>query len=230
MSPHGESPNIRTSIENESALRLPVSEKSLDGRHDSKVSVNTPTNTRSHQAYLDSLVPPSQEEIARIRSVQEAKEEDIIKKRLSIDESNMSDVERQRAAGTIQRNYRGYRARRQLHGMGLDPSSRWVDALREARYRNLTTPKARPSLDGAGTGTDTDGAHEHSGSDHHRRLAREKWRKVGFIAKRAAGDEDSDLTSEGDDDIPDEQREEKRKIRIEKIKQRQRAAKTMDLQ
>jgi hypothetical protein len=114
--------------------------------------------------------------------------------------------------------------------MGLDPSSRWVDALREARYRNLTTPKARPSLDGAGTGTDTDGAHEHSGPDQHKKLAREKWRKVGFIAKRAAGDEDSDLTSEDDDDMPDEQREEKRRIRIEKIKQRQRDAKTLDLQ
>jgi hypothetical protein len=31
------------------------------------------------------------------------------------------------AAQLIQKNYRGYRERRQLEGMGLDPSTRWVE-------------------------------------------------------------------------------------------------------
>jgi hypothetical protein len=185
----------------------------------------------SHQAYLDSLISPSEKEIACIRSVQEAKEEEIIKKRFLIDESNMSDEERQKAAGTIQRNYRGYRARRQLNGMSLDPSSRWADAIREARYRNLTTPRARPVSDRATASTDTNETRETSRQDEHIYFAREKWRKVGFIAKRAAGDEDPDLdTSNDEDDLDDKQREEKFRIRIEKKKQREKEAKIMDLQ
>lgn len=31
------------------------------------------------------------------------------------------------AAQMIQRNYRGYRERRQLKGLGLDPSTRWIE-------------------------------------------------------------------------------------------------------
>jgi hypothetical protein len=37
------------------------------------------------------------------------------------------DKEQEEAAQLIQRNYRGYRERRQLEGMGLDASSRWVE-------------------------------------------------------------------------------------------------------
>jgi hypothetical protein len=35
--------------------------------------------------------------------------------------------EQEQAAQMIQRNYRGYRTRRQLNGMGLDASSRWAE-------------------------------------------------------------------------------------------------------
>lgn len=39
-----------------------------------------------------------------------------------------TDEQRQTAAATmIQRNYRGYRARRMLMGHDLDPSTRWVE-------------------------------------------------------------------------------------------------------
>jgi hypothetical protein len=117
-----------------------------------------------------------------------------------------------------------------MQGMGLDPSSRWIEALREARYRNLTTPKARASLEGVGTGTDTNGTREFSEADEHKRFIREKWRKVGLIARRAAGDEDSDIESDEDEDLPDDQREEKRKKRIEQTRQRQKDAKMLDLQ
>jgi hypothetical protein len=200
------------------------------GRYDSKVSVNTNTSIRSHKEYLDSLIPPTEEEMKHIGSVQEAKEEEIMRKRISMDNLGLSDEERKKAAALIQRNYRGYRERRQMQGMGLDPTSRWVEALREARYRNWTTPKARSSLDGMGTGTDTDGTREHSELDELKRSAREKWRKIGFIAKRAAGDEDSDIESDEDEDLPDEQREEKRRKRIEDNQKRQRQAKILDLQ
>lgn len=39
-------------------------------------------------------------------------------------------LDEEEAARVIQRNYRGYRERRQLKGMSLDPSSRWL----EVRY------------------------------------------------------------------------------------------------
>lgn len=35
--------------------------------------------------------------------------------------------EQRQAAEMIQRNYRGYRERRQLQGMGLDASTRWAE-------------------------------------------------------------------------------------------------------
>lgn len=199
-------------------------------RHDSKVSVSTSTSIRSHQEYLDSLIPPTEEEIKQISSVQEAKEEEIMRKRMSLGNPDLSDKERAKAASMIQRNYRGYRERRQIRGMGLDPGSRWIEALREARYRSLTTPKARASLEEVGTGTDVEGTHEHSEVDKHKRFVREEWRKVGLIVKRAAGDEDSDIESDEDEDLPDDQREERRRKRIEQTKQRQRDAKMLDLQ
>lgn len=40
--------------------------------------------------------------------------------------------EQKRAAQLIQRNYRGYRERRQLQGMGLDASARWAE-VRDVR-------------------------------------------------------------------------------------------------
>lgn len=36
-------------------------------------------------------------------------------------------VEQSDAAQLIQRNYRGYRERRQLEGFGLDPGTRWLE-------------------------------------------------------------------------------------------------------
>ncbi|KAI9806922.1 MAG: hypothetical protein M1833_002580 [Piccolia ochrophora] len=58
------------------------------------------------------------------------------------------DEARLAAAATIQRNYRGYRGRRQLQGMCLDPSTRWMEALKEAQYRNLTRPHPRTAIQG----------------------------------------------------------------------------------
>ena len=39
----------------------------------------------------------------------------------------MGSEEQNQAAQLIQRNYRGYRERRQLQGMGLDASARWAE-------------------------------------------------------------------------------------------------------
>ncbi|KAF1840466.1 uncharacterized protein K460DRAFT_371658 [Cucurbitaria berberidis CBS 394.84] len=44
---------------------------------------------------------------------------------------NRGSVEQEQAAQMIQRNYRGYRERRQLQGMGLNASTRWAEAVRD---------------------------------------------------------------------------------------------------
>ena len=40
---------------------------------------------------------------------------------------SMGTEEQKKAAKIIQRNYRGYRERRQLQGLGLDASARWAE-------------------------------------------------------------------------------------------------------
>lgn len=49
--------------------------------------------------------------------------------------SNSHSSEQEQAAQLIQKNYRGYRARRQLQGMGLDTSSRWSEVCSSSFVR-----------------------------------------------------------------------------------------------
>jgi hypothetical protein len=91
-------------------------------------------SARSHQEYLDKLVPPSQELVKKITIAQEHNEEEFFKKKLSADNLQLSQERRRAAASMIQRNYRGHRERRMLKGMSLDPSARWLEAIKEARY------------------------------------------------------------------------------------------------
>ena len=65
---------------------------------------------------------PSRERIAEIAAKQDAK----AAARKTAQRKRKSHEEEQ-AAQMIQRNYRGYRERRQLAGMSLDPSARWVE-------------------------------------------------------------------------------------------------------
>ena len=173
---------------------------------------------------------PSKAELERISTLQEHKEEEAIMKRLSEDHAEMSEEERVQAAALIQRNYRGHRERRMLQGMSLDPSTRWVEAIKEARYRYMTQPRARESADISRVSVD--GAVD-LGKDgvKHSSLARQNWKKIGLIARRAGGDEDSESTNSDDDENRSEQeREERRKRKMEEKKERQKAAKIMDLQ
>jgi hypothetical protein len=198
-------------------------------KHDSKVSIatkNSATSTRSHKEYLDTLIPPTQEMLQKIATAQEHKEEEVIMKRLSAEHPRLSEEDRKRAAvALIQRSYRGHRERRMLDGMTLDPSTRWVEAVKEARYRHITEPRARASLESAGL----DGVAE-TMSAAHSTVARQNWKKIGLIARRAGGDEDSDTESEEENNATEEQQEARRKRKLEERLQRQKAAKMMDLQ
>ena len=117
--------------------------------------------------------------------------------------------------------------------MSLDPSTRWVEAVKEARYRNLTQPRARASVEGEPTPTENTGTNRKSGLNEvsHTSLARQNWKKIGLIARRAGGDEDAESTgSENDDNMTEGEREERHKKRMEQKMERQKAAKMMDLQ
>jgi hypothetical protein len=87
-------------------------------RSDSNVSEATShlSNRSTHEEYLATLEVPSQAAMDKIAQVQQQREEERARKRR---ESN--------AAEMIQRNYRGYRERRALKGMGLTSSMRWVE-------------------------------------------------------------------------------------------------------
>uniref|UniRef100_L2G8Q1 Iq calmodulin-binding motif protein n=1 Tax=Colletotrichum fructicola (strain Nara gc5) TaxID=1213859 RepID=L2G8Q1_COLFN len=59
---------------------------------------------------------------------------------------NRSDSEAMKnAAALIQRNYRGYRVRREMKGFGLDPTTRWMSAIEEMRFREMNRPRAKSS-------------------------------------------------------------------------------------
>lgn len=193
-------------------------------RHDSKTSVATDHSAQSqHQEYISRLRLPSVKSMERIAAVQERKEHEVLEKRLSNDHNDMADSERTKAASLIQRNYRGYRERRQLNGLGLDPTTRWVEAIKEARYRNLTTPRPRGNT---GVSLASDGIEKSV-------AARQNWKKVGTITRRAGGDEEgvSDSSEEENDDgLSEEQKKEKRRMKMEQKAARQKTAKMMDLQ
>ncbi|KAF7864084.1 hypothetical protein EAF04_007049 [Stromatinia cepivora] len=211
--------------------------------HPSRLSVSSKASSKSHQEYINSLAMPPPEVIQKINHVQEEKEKEAIAKRLG-DDPNLGENERWKAAELIQRNYRGHRERRILAGKRLDVGTRWVEAVKEARYRNLTTPRARDSgekergsrsLDGEGEGDssmNTEGIGNLTSTTTNRTShARENWRKIGMIARRAGGDEESDEETEYESgDLNEEERIARRQRRLEEKAARQKAAKIMDLQ
>lgn len=214
---------------------------SQHSHHPSRLSVSSKASSKSHQEYINSLAMPPPEVIQEINHVQEEKEVEGIARRLS-ENPNLSEDERRKAAELIQRNYRGHRERRILEGKRLDVGTRWVEAVKEARYRNLTTPRAKDSgerergsrsFDVEGEpSTHTEGMGSSMATTQNRTShARENWKKIGMIARRAGGDEESDEESDEDSgDLNEEERAAKRKRRMEEKAARQKAAKIMDLQ
>ncbi|KAF1989644.1 hypothetical protein K402DRAFT_326191 [Aulographum hederae CBS 113979] len=69
------------------------------------------------------LMIPTREEFEAIAAKQDAKE----KERREARSADQKEEEEEAAAQLIQKNYRGYRERRQLEGMSLDPSTRWLE-------------------------------------------------------------------------------------------------------
>ncbi|KAK1834866.1 hypothetical protein QBC39DRAFT_389218 [Podospora conica] len=122
-----------------------------------------------------------------------------------------------KAATVIQRNYRGYRARREMRGLGLDASTRWVHAVREAQWREMTRPRGGDEVE------------EVVSPGEGGRPARRQWRKVATIARRAGGDVDGSSSSSSSSSSSDSSGEERRR-REEAKERRRRKARMMGLQ
>ncbi|KAL7620411.1 hypothetical protein AAE478_009406 [Parahypoxylon ruwenzoriense] len=104
-------------------------------------------------------------------------------------ENAVQDSLRARAATLIQRTYRGYRVRREIQGLGLDASTRWTHAIRDAQWKELNTPRARQN---SALTTGSEDANTEGTPSTSRSTAMQNWMKVATIARRAGGDEDSD--------------------------------------
>ncbi|KAL7949694.1 IQ calmodulin-binding motif protein [Trichoderma barbatum] len=198
----------------------------------------TSSSARSQQ-YMDSLIPPSRDQFERIAHVQEEKEEMIRQrvkqqKRRSQQESrrslqsNRSD-ERSDAARVIQKTFRGYRARREMSGYTLDPSTRWITAIREAQFRETMRPRGRSF-----TGVSQDTLSLGDITDFHSSTARSNWKKLGMIALRAGHDdeeEESDLDSSSESEsVSPQEKEKARRLREEANALRRSTALTLGLQ
>lgn len=84
----------------------------------------------------DPLALPAPDVLAEIARKQDARAAEIraarVARRHSKEGGSMSEEQtRTNAAMLIQKNYRGHRTRRAMEGRGLDPSVRWIEALKE---------------------------------------------------------------------------------------------------
>ncbi|OAA62257.1 IQ calmodulin-binding protein [Cordyceps fumosorosea ARSEF 2679] len=128
------------------------------------------------------------------------------------------------AARVIQKTFRGYRARREMDGFSINPSTRWAAAVRDAQFRETNRPRPRPVSQAATVARET--LPPAAG-------ARQNWRKVGMVAFRAghdASDSESDSDSESTNGTTPEDKAAKRQKRQADNAKRRTEALTMGLQ
>ncbi|KAG6115376.1 hypothetical protein E4U13_002802 [Claviceps humidiphila] len=212
-------------------------------------TVSFSTSVPKTKAYMDSLVLPSQHQFEKIAQVQEEKEvqarrrakEQWRQRSASTSTSGTQhpsqDKERAQAAQVIQKTFRGYRARRELEGYSLNASTRWVAAVREAQFRQSTKPRASAIGETADKNGEVLGLDDPV--DYRPVSARQKWKKVSLVARRAGHDDsdtdtDTDLESGANSDVDGASIIESRNVmkqRNEKAKaERRQAARMMALQ
>ncbi|KAG4255031.1 hypothetical protein FPRO03_05756 [Fusarium proliferatum] len=194
----------------------------------STVSSTSSTNSDLHfttktKDYMNSLQPPSPKQFERIALVQQQREQETKRRdrerrrwsreaqrqrnrAASMSTVSQEDQAQAQAARTIQKTFRGYRTRREMQGFGLDASTRWVTAIREAQFRHATLPRPKTEADSE--------AFDKSKADdfakHKSASAREKWKKASAVARRAGHDDllsDSESSeSSSDEDASPEER------------------------
>ncbi|THZ48677.1 hypothetical protein D6C86_00586 [Aureobasidium pullulans] len=181
---------------------------------------------------------PSKEKLREIAARQDAKEKEIKEarqRRLSTCDQPLDEQEAaaeiiqvgadqtsnssRSDAETDQRNYRGYRQRREMRGLGLSASTRWFDAVKEARFQNTTQPMSRDER--------ARHASTHISSPGNQ-IAREKWKRAGQIAKRAENDDTS--SDEDFGDMESDEREKYLQRKREAKAEREKMARTMGIE
>ncbi|PNS20253.1 IQ domain-containing protein IQM5 [Sphaceloma murrayae] len=138
------------------------------------------------------------------------------------------------AARLIQRNYRGYRSRREMRGHGLSSGRRWEEAVKTAQYRNVTSVRARREDGTGGEGEKEKEKEERGGGEgqqvgERKSSARQAWRRAGAIAQQAASD-DTSSSSGGDEGLEGGDLEARQAKRRAKKREREAYAKTMGLE
>ncbi|THY77622.1 hypothetical protein D6C94_02016 [Aureobasidium pullulans] len=175
---------------------------------------------------------PSKEKLREIAARQDAKEKEIKEarqRRLSTCDQPLDEQEAaaeiiqvgadqtsnssRSDAETDQRNYRGYRQRREMRGLGLSASTRWFDVSRcprpmsrDERARHASTHISSPG----------------------NQIAREKWKRAGQIAKRAENDDTS--SDEDFGDMESDEREKYLQRKREAKAEREKMARTMGIE
>lgn len=99
-----------------------------------------------------------------------------------------------------------------MRGIGLSPSTRWQEAVRELQYRNAIRPRSHADNSSISTNR-----------------ARQNWKRIGAIAARAGHDDSSDDEADVDAMTTAEREEYYREKHEAKI-DREKTAKMMDLQ
>lgn len=166
----------------------------------------------------NTLDVPTPEEMREIGRKQDERAKEIAERRRKQHaekhpSGDNDDEERDNAAKLIQKNYRGYRARRALNGFGLDPGTRWMELLKDARYHNSTQPISK---------------HERTTSNSAVSPVRERWKRIGTITHRAGSD---DTSAESDVEVENgEDREQVRERKRRQKKQREKYAKIMGIE
>jgi len=126
-----------------------------------------------------------------------------------------------------------------MKGLGINASSRWIHAIREAQYLELTRPRARAELSEVENApTRLESQSEGSISPNVVLTAKENWKKAALIVKRAGLDQDSSASDSGSESSSGsshaahsaEERAAGRRRREEERMARRRYAKMMDLQ
>ncbi|KID72087.1 IQ domain-containing protein IQM6 [Metarhizium brunneum] len=225
---------------------MPTSDSAISFGASTSASISTCPSVPKTKEYMDSLVLPSQAKLEHIAQVQEEKE--VEARRRARDEwrrrsaSGASDGihhaastghhkhERDEAAKVIQKTFRGYRARRELQGYSLNASTRWVTAVREAQFRQGIKPHATAASPSAADG---DVLALEDPVDYRPASARQKWKKVSLVARRAghdASDSESD-SDEGDlEGMTSEEKAAAKERRLKATAKRRQAARMLGLQ
>ena len=119
-------------------------------------------------------------------------------------------LQRGKAARLIQKNYRGYRARRRIRGYDIESTARWESLAKDVRYHNTTAPVSREERTNTLSPTTT-----------RNQQVRDRWKRVGTIAARAGSDDTESSSDVGHIEDP----EEAEKLKKRKRKQREEAKK-----